>query len=107
MHKHHVIFRSQGGLDIDINLKDLGHEDHLGNDSPHRNRDIDLQYKAELQLELEQIFCKEEYSLDEIAKKLNKSKKYIEKKFKRVPHLFWVFKREDIIKRLMGGKLYV
>ena len=45
MHKHHIIFRSQGGLDFDLNLAEMTLEEHAGDDGPHRNRETDLELK--------------------------------------------------------------
>ena len=48
--RHHIIFRSQGGLDIDLNYKYLCAEHHnMGNCSPHMSREVDIGYKIELQ----------------------------------------------------------
>lgn len=32
--RHHIVFRSQGGLDIPVNYKYLCPEHHTGNESP-------------------------------------------------------------------------
>lgn len=106
MHKHHIVFRSQGGLDFPLNIVSLSYEQHEGKTGPHQNREADLHLKKHLQDELYRIFCDEEYTIEEIAQKLMKSKKYFEKHFRSVPHTAGLYKREDIIRRLMGGKLY-
>lgn len=107
MHKHHIVFRSQGGLDFDLNLIELTLEEHEGDNGPHKNRERDLQLKKNLQRELSDIFWKESYSIEEVAKELGRSVKYFEKNFKRVPTAAGEYKRDDIIRKLMGGKLYV
>lgn len=106
MHKHHIVFRSQGGLDIDANLIDLTYDQHEGNNGPHLNREADLQLKLNLQDYYYRLFSKEEYTIPEIAAALRKSEKYIEKHFRKVKNYAGVYKKEDIIRKLMGGKLY-
>ena len=59
MHKHHIVFRSQGGLDFPLNIVQLSYEQHEGNNGPHRNREFDLQLKKHLQDELFYIFSGE------------------------------------------------
>lgn len=107
MHDHHIVFRSQGGLDINDNLIQLSYQEHLGNNSPHLNNDINLHYKETLQSEYYQLFNKAEYTIPEIAKLLSKSEKYINKHFRKVNNFAGVYQREDIIRKLMGGKLYI
>lgn len=106
MHKHHIVFRSQGGLDFKLNLIDLSLEDHEGSSGPHHNREKDLQLKTSLQESLFELFTKEEYTVEEIAKLLGKSKHYIEKHFRKVRNFAGIYQKEDIIRKLMGGKLY-
>lgn len=107
-HKHHIVFRSQGGLDIEMNYHMFqGYEDHEGPGSPHQCREKDLELKTGLQSEYFELFGdKEEYTIEEIAQKLGKSRNYIEKNFRRVQNWCQIYKREDIIRKLMGGKLY-
>ena len=38
IHKHHIVFRSQGGLDFDLNMIELTQEEHEGNHGPHQSR---------------------------------------------------------------------
>lgn len=106
MHKHHIVFRSQGGLDFNLNLIELTLEEHEGNNGPHLNKKRDSELKKNLQRELQDIFWKDTYSINEISKELGKSVKYFEKHFKRVPMAAGEYKREDIIKKLMGGQYY-
>ncbi len=106
MHKHHIVFKSQGGLDFELNYKYLSTEDHEGSNGPHMNKRIDLLYKKELQNLLYCLFSKPEYSIKEIAKVLGKSTRYMEKHFRSVPSAAGIYQRENIIRKLMGGKLY-
>jgi len=104
--KHHIIFKCEGGLDFPLNYIYLCAEHHRGKKSPHRNRRINLMYKLEFQTKLKNILAKDYYSMDEIIKtlSLNPSQgRSICKKFKIYKE---GYKREDIIKRLMGGKFY-
>jgi len=107
MHNHHIVFRSQGGLDYSLNLVKLTYEDHEGNNSPHKNKQIDDMYKLDLQEKLSDIFDEEEYTIQEIAKKLGKSTRYFEKHFRKVKSAAGVYKTEDIIRKLMGDKIYL
>ncbi|BCK01432.1 HNH endonuclease [Anaerocolumna chitinilytica] len=106
MHSHHIVFRSHGGLDFDLNLIDLTLEEHEGDQGPHRNRERDLELKLNLQSRLQEIFHEETYTIEQISRLLGKSKRYFEKNFKRVPSAAGAYKREDIIRKLMGGKIY-
>jgi hypothetical protein len=105
-HKHHIVFRSQGGLDVEDNLIDLSFKQHEGNDGPHLSREADLKLKTDLQSYYYERFPNEEYTISEIAIILRKSERYIEKHFRKVKNFAGIYKREDIIRKLMGDKLY-
>lgn len=48
--KHHIVRRSQGGLDAKMNYKYLCANHHMFyKDSPHKNRAVLEQYQRELQ----------------------------------------------------------
>jgi len=106
LHRHHIVFKSHGGLDFDLNFVYLTYEEHEGNQGPHRNRDRDLELKTDLQERLFKLFKEDSYSIEEISRLLGKSKRYIDKNFKRVPMAAGRYQREEIIKKLMGGKFY-
>lgn len=108
MHKHHIVFRSQGGLDFGLNFHYFrGYDDHEGDNGPHKNKAVDLMLKCSMQNELYEVFAdKEEYSIGEISKRLGRSTRYFEKHFKRVPMAAGLYKKEDIIRKLMGGRIY-
>lgn len=106
MHRHHIVFKSQQGLDTVYNLIELSYEDHEGNNGPHQSKEANLKLKLELQEEYYRIFDKEEYTIKEIANILRKSEKYIEKHFRKVKNFAGIYQKEDIIRKLMGGKLY-
>lgn len=107
IHKHHIVFRSQGGLDFPLNMIELTQEEHEGIDGPHRNRAVDLAYKKELQRKLFALFPEEEeFSIDEIAEKLGRTKRYFAPRFKKVPMAAGGYSGSEIVKRLMGGRFY-
>ena len=105
--RHHIVFRSQGGLDIDLNYKYLCSEHHnMGNRSPHMSREIDVGYKIELQRKFYKLFHEARYTIGEIAELLGCQQKTLEKRFKAVPNHAGMYEKEDVIRALMGGKLY-
>lgn len=104
--RHHIVFRSQGGLDFKLNYKYLCPEHHTGNESPHKKKEIDLKYKREMQMELFALFFEDTYTLKEIKELIGHNLKGIEKRFKKVSNVAGVYKREDIVRALMGGRLY-
>lgn len=105
--KHHVVFRSQGGLNISSNYRYLCIKHHSdGKEAVHNNREFDLRLKREVQAEYEQMFCESEYTVEQIAKEINYNKARLVKRMKAVPQRAGQYKREDIIRFLMGGKLY-
>ena len=104
--KHHIVFRSQGGLDYELNYAYLTVEQHIGEKGVHNNREYDLKLKKELQDKLFQIFTDETYTLDEIIDLLKLKRKQAEQAFKRVAYTGAGYASKDIVKRLMGGKFY-
>lgn len=104
--RHHIVFRSQGGLDIPMNFKYLCPEHHTGKNSPHGSRVVDLKYKAEEQEKLFTIFTEETYTIKQIAELIGYDKKRLEKRFAKVRSRAGSYEREDIIRALMGGRLY-
>ena len=54
-----VIFKSQGGLDFELNYKRLTPEQHRGDLGPHKCRKTDLRYKRELQVGAKSPLLKE------------------------------------------------
>lgn len=49
MHRHHIVFKSHGGLDFKLNMIGLTQEEHEGDKGPHRDRERDLELKRGLQ----------------------------------------------------------
>lgn len=105
--RHHIVFRSHGGLNIDVNYAYLCTWHHTqGPDAPHRNHWRDLLLKLRMQRDLENMLWAETYRAKEIAEIIGIGRRSLEKKMRRVPNEQGNYKREDIIKFLMGGKLY-
>lgn len=105
--RHHIVFRSQGGLDIELNYKYLCAEHHnMGRRSPHRSREVDVAYKIELQRKYYGLFRGARYTMGEIAGLLGCREKTLERRFRAVPDRAGVYEKEDIIRALMGGRLY-
>jgi hypothetical protein len=104
--RHHIIFRSQGGLDFPLNYKYLCLEHHKENKGPHRNKKIDLEYKLELQVKLKNILDKDYYTENELIKILELNRTQAHKICRKFPLYKEGYKKEDIIRRLLGGKVY-
>lgn len=105
---HHIIFRSTAPYmaNIKINFKYLCPEHHRGDKSPHNCRKTDLEYKAELQEKLLELLDKKFYSEDEIREILGINKKQADKIFRRFRIYPEGYDKDEIIMRLMGGRLY-
>jgi hypothetical protein len=107
LEKHHITFKSQGGLDFELNYKYLTPEQHRGDKGPHKNRATDLSFKRELQRKLEDILTDEFYTTEELIKILGLKEQQAYKAFKKVDKHPKGIKREDIIFRLMGNRFYL
>ncbi|MCF6466366.1 HNH endonuclease [Clostridium sp. Cult2] len=106
--RHHIVYRSQGGLDYELNYKYLESEAHRGNNGPHKCRETDLKYKKELQEKLEKILNKKFYTTEELVKILDLDKRQAKRAFRKLDyHPDRGIKRKDVIKRLMGGRFYL
>lgn len=105
--KHHVwvVFKSQGGLDFELNYKYLSSEAHRGNEGPHKCRETDLIYKIELQESLEALLEKDYYNIKELVDLLGLKPRQANKAFRKLLKPNGI-DRETIIRRLMGGRLY-
>lgn len=107
LEKHHIVFKSQGGLDFELNYKYLTAEEHRGNLGPHLNKKIDLAYKIEMEAALERILTNEFYTIEELIDLLGLNKRQAYKAFKKVEQYSEGMKRIDIIFRLMGNRFYL
>lgn len=92
-------------MDFELNYKKLTPEQHRGNDGPHMCRETDLRYKQELQDKLEQRLDKDYYQTDELVRLLGLKRKQATKAFRWLNHGKGIT-REDVIRRLMGNRLY-
>lgn len=101
---HHVIFRSQGGLTFKYNCKYLCSEHHRGNNSPHKDRNIDLKYKIEMQDKLFKAL--KEYVQPDDLLEIGLNKNQIKKVLKTLIVQKEGYSREDVVRKLMGGRLY-
>lgn len=89
-----------------MNYKHLTPEQHRGNTGPHMCKETDLRYKRELQSKLEGMLDKPYYQTDELIRLLGLKRQQAFKAFRRLPNSGSGIRREDIIRRLMGGRLY-
>ena len=103
---HHIVFRSQGGFDIEINYKYLCPKHHRGKDGPHRCLETDIKYKIELQDKLYNILEKEYYTARELGAILNIPSNTLKRITKNIKLYKEGYKKDDIILTLMGNKLY-
>jgi biotin operon repressor len=104
--KHHIVHRSQGGIDFSLNIKHLCDEHHRGKTGPHKNRTTDLQYKLELQYNLRSLLTKEYYRMEELADTLRINSRMIRKLVKGLKTHKEGYRSKDVIYRLMGEKEY-
>lgn len=104
--KHHIVYRSQGGVDFPLNFKYLCSEHHRGKNGPHKSRKIDLEYKLELQYKLQKLLYKEFYTLDELVKLIQINKGMLKKLLREYKLYKEGYKSVDVIFRLMGRKKY-
>ncbi|WP_353096203.1 hypothetical protein [Tissierella praeacuta] len=107
LEKHHIVFKSQGGLDFELNYKYLTAEEHRGNLGPHLNRKIDLAYKIEMEVTLRRILENEFYTIKELIDLLGLKERQAYKAFRKVNQYLVGMKKEDIIYRLMGNSFYL
>ena len=64
---HHIVHRSEGGLDIELNYKYLCPYHHRGKYGPHRCKEVDFRYKLDLQNKLFEMLPKEYYYSKELS----------------------------------------
>lgn len=104
--KHHIVYRSQGGIDFPLNFKYLCQEHHRGKEGPHKNRKLDLQYKLDMQNSLQTLLYKDFYILDELVSLLQINKGMLKRIFKEYKLYKEGYRKLDIVYRLMGKKIY-
>ena len=104
--RHHIIFKSQGGLDFELNYRYLTSEEHKGDEGPHKCKETDVRYKRELQEALEGLLAKEYYNIRELIDLIGLREVQANKAFRKLLKVKGIAKEEGI-NRLMGGRLYV
>ena len=104
--KHHIVYKSQGGIEFPLNFRYLCSLHHRGPNGPHKNRKLDLEYKLDMQKKLENILIKEYYTIEELVPLLNINKGMLKRLFKDCKENDEGFRKGDIIFRLMGRKKY-
>lgn len=107
--EHHIVFRSQQKAleHCKVNKIYLCSEHHRGNNSPHKNRNMDIKYKLELQKKLFKLFDREDYKYREkdIKELLGISSAAVNRICKLIDRRVG-YTREEIVRACMGGKLY-
>lgn len=103
LEKHHIVYKSQGGLDFELNYIYLNSEDHRGSKGPHLCKATDDRYKLELKANLEAILDRQHYQIEEVIQILGLDPKQARKAFRKLPEYRFGKSREDIIRRLLGG----
>ena len=71
-----------------------------------RFRAVDLALKLREQRDLQNMLWCETYRIWEIAEIIGMSRRTLARKMRNVPNKMGVYRREDIIKFIMGGRLY-
>ena len=103
---HHIVHRSEGGLDIELNYKYLCPRHHRGRCGPHHCKEVDIRYKLELQNKLLYMLRKEYYSFKELSLELNLPNNALKRITKDLKLYKEGYKKNDVILKIMGGKLY-
>ena len=103
---HHIVHRSEGGLDIELNYKYLCPRHHRGKGGPHHCKEVDIRYKLELQNKLLYMLRKEYYSFKELSLELNLPNNALKRITKDLKLYKEGYKKNDVILKIMGGKLY-
>lgn len=103
---HHIIHKHEGGYDIELNYKYLCNYHHRGKNGPHNCIETDLKYKLELQNKLFKLLPKQYYTVKKLHTLLGMTPSSLKKLIKNLKLYKEGYRKEDIIKNLMGGKLY-
>lgn len=103
---HHIVHRSEGGFDIELNYKYLCPYHHRGKYGPHHCKEVDIRYKIELQNKLFDLLKKDYYSFKELALELNIPNNTLKRITKDLKLYKEGYKKSDIILKIMGGQLY-
>lgn len=106
---HHIVFRGQcKPLEhCKKNQVYLCYNHHRGTYGVHGKygHELDMKLKLDFQNWLEETFCQERYTLEEVRKKLDISQNAIRSLSKLMQIDRGMFTRQAIIRTCMGGKL--
>lgn len=103
---HHIVYRSEGGYNFELNYKYLCDEHHRGKDGPHRNKKVDLKYKLELQEKLYELLSKEYYKQEDIKIILSLNVNQVKRLVRNLKLYKEGYKSSDVIFEIMGDKKY-
>lgn len=103
---HHIVYRSEGGLNFPVNYKYLCPEHHRGKYGPHRDKTTDLKYKLEMQGHLERILEKPYYKSSQLMSYLGLNNGSVKRLIKDLKCYKEGYKSTEIIFKLMGNKRY-
>jgi hypothetical protein len=106
---HHIVFKSEcKPMDkCYFNhtwLCNKHHQDHKA--GVHHNRKLNIKLKLRVQAKLESLFDKEWYMSNEIQNKLKISSNATRSLCKLMTSRVGLYKRNDIIRTVLGGKMY-
>ena len=103
---HHIVHRSEGGLDFKLNYKYLCKKHHRSKIGPHRDKVVDLNYKLEMQNNLRELFIKSFYTGNDIKIMLGLTPGSLKKLTKNLKLYKEGYSSDEIIFNLMGRKVY-
>lgn len=108
---HHIVYRSHGGVDHFYSKIALPAGFHKGNRGPHLNKKTDKALKEAMQKELFAAFQEfDAYDIDAILTILRPENKRscekIRRQMEKTKNIAGEYKTEDIIRTLMGGRLF-
>lgn len=103
---HHIVHKSEGGFDIELNYIYLCPQHHRGKKGPHHCLKTDILYKINFQKKLYKLLPKRFYSFKELCIILNTSTNIIKRLTKSLKLYKEGYKKEEIIFILMGKAYY-
>jgi len=103
---HHIIHKSEGGMDISFNYLYLCSFHHRGKNGPHRNKTVDLSYKLGLKNKLFGMLLKDYYTLKDLSDIFNLNEAKVKKIIRKSRLYKEGYRKEDIIYLLLGSKDY-
>lgn len=104
--EHHIVHKSQGGMDFPLNIMYLCQEHHRGKNGPHKNKTTDLKYKLQMQEKLGNLLNREYYREQELSTLLQMNNGKVRKLLKTIKLYKEGYRASDIIFKLMGDNEY-